>query len=236
MKNFGKKLFILTSALFIFTGLTAMAFGQEKSITEEEFDREIDKALQTTETTFPRRETKSKPNPIEVFIDDKKETVETILRENEIKEFLAKDKIRYEYIKVTTKGTTSTRRIEVGWYCYDESNGSKWATYELPCDRRTFSLSMPPAKEEFFVENSTLDAKPVKIFRNIKTSRVYSTGDKPYINEYLSYLDAAGRIVKYEYLTRKGEEKAILQTSTIYEYDVKIEPILAPDAANLEKK
>lgn len=236
MKNFSKKLFILTSALFILTGLTAMAFGQKKSITEEEFRRETDKALEIAETTFPRRETLSKPNRIEVFIAGEKEPAETILSENKIKEFLAKDKIRYEFRKVTTKGTTSTRRIEVGWYCYDESDGSKWATSEISCDRNIYSPSMPPAKKEFFVENSTLGAKPIKIFRAVETGRVYSKGESPYINEYLYYLDSAGRIIKREYLARKGEEKPRLGSSTIYEYDVKIEPILAPDAANLEKK
>ncbi|MGI9056851.1 MAG: hypothetical protein ACR2F2_13735 [Pyrinomonadaceae bacterium] len=236
MKNFSKKLFNLTSAIFIFTGLTAAAFGQATIITQEEFERKIDNALQTAETTFPRRETESIPKLIEVFIADQNEPVETILNENQIKEFLAKDKVRYEFIKVTTKGTTSTIRTQIGLYCYDESDGTQWATYKIPCDRKFYSISMPPEKKEFFVENGSLDAKPVKIFRAVETGRVYSKGESPYINEYLYYLDSAGRLIKREYLARKGEEKPNLEISTIYDYEVKIEPILAPDAVKLVKK
>lgn len=153
-----------------------MVCGQTKSLTKEEFKIETDKALQTTEKTFPRRKTESKPNRIEVFTEGKTDSVAAILDEKIIKEFLAKDKIRYEYKSVTAKGTTSTKRIELGLYCYDESQGIKWAASEIACDKQVLSVSMPPAKREFFVEDGLLDAEPVRVFRAVETSRVYLKG------------------------------------------------------------
>lgn len=234
IKN-SQHLFILTISILFLSILVPIVCGQTKSLTKEEFKMEIDKALQTVETTFPRRETESNPNQIEVFMEGKTDSVSTILDEKIIKEFLAKDKIRYEYKRKTAKGTTSTKRIELGLYCYDESQRLKWVKSEISCDQQSLSVSMPPAKREFFVENGLLDAKPVKIFRAVETSRVYLKGASPYINEYLYYLNSSGLIVKREFLSRKGDEKPKLESFTIYEYKVNIKPIVIPDTIKERK-
>lgn len=227
------KFSILTIALII-GAATLTSFGQTTSITKEEYKKEIKKAFEITNLTFPRRETESRPNKIDVFEAGKDEPIKTVLNDTKIREFLAKDKIRYEFKEVMTKGAIVTKRLEIGGICYND-DGRTWSTSEISCDQTLLSASSTSAKVEFFVENGTLDAKPVKIFRNINTSRVYSDGSPPYINEYLYYLDSAGRLLKVEYLTRRGEGKAALNSSTIYEYDVKIEPIRLPSAGRKAK-
>lgn len=235
MKQMMRRLSIL--AIVLMTGAVPLtAFGQRVTVTKEEFDRETAKALNAAERTFPRRETEIKPRKTEVFTSGSREPVETILNESRIKEFFAKDKIRYELKKVTTTGTTITKRMLIGSKCYELIEG-KWTNYGYSCEGGSGSGSGGDvSKKEFFVEKGSLDAKPVKIFRYTETGKVYSDGEPPYIDDDFYYVDFAGRAVKVENLTRRGEGEATLNTSTTYEYDIKIEPIKLPTAGRKPKK
>lgn len=211
----------------IIAGLSLAAFGQTKraSITEEEFGKEIKEAWKISEESFPRRETYTNPNKMNVYMEGSNEPLETVLSESKTKEFLAKDKIRYEFKKTTTKGLFINKRVQISSICYDD-DGRKWDATKISCDLNTLVPSVPPTREEFFVEKGLIDSKPVKIFRYIRIGKVYADNEPPYIDESLYYIDSAGRFLKREYLTRKGEEKASLNDSVIYEYKVKIAPIV----------
>lgn len=218
MNSFTKFL-ILMIAMFVW--ISPAAFGQATSITREEFDKETGDALKTAKTTFPRRETFELPR----------------LKERRVREFLAKDRMRYESKKVTAEFSLETKRMQIGADCY-ELKKEKWVKDEFGCESRSgmgsgtgsgiVSDSEGWTKEEFFVGKDLLASKPVKVFRSVETGKTPSGGEPPYIVEYLYYLDSAGRLLKTEYLTRRGEGKATLQSFTVYEYDAEIAPINPP--------
>lgn len=234
MKAFNKSFSILVIAIIAWFG-TAAVFGQAKTMSKEDFDNEIKKAFEAAEKTFPRRETESKPKRRQIFEENRDEPSEIILNERSIREFLTKDKIRYEFEKETATGKTLTKRMQINSDCY-ESDGNKWKKVQDACDPIIYTATGGADKEGFFLEDGTLDSKPVKILRNVRTGRVYADGKPPYVNEYLYYFDSAGRLVKFENLTKQGEEKAVVDNSTTYEYDIKIAPVSVPKVNKETKK
>lgn len=217
---------------FAFIALAAicfvsLSFGQAKSLNEEEFNKKIKDAFTLGEQTFPRRETEIRPIKTNVYEEGKEKPVETVLSETRIREFETKDRISYEFIKVTTKGKSVTKRVQIDSICYN-SDGSNWDTKKTSCDMVTYSLGGGAAKKEFFVENGVLESKPMLAYRSVKTGEIYSDGKPPYISQYVYYIDALGRIIKTEHLTGKGDAPSVLQNSVKYDYDITVKPIEKP--------
>lgn len=229
MKQIVRRFSILSIGLII-TAMASTAYGQAKSITREEFREQTAKAYEITETTFPRRETYSSPNERLVYGAG---PVYAILSEVNITEFLAKDRIRYEFREINTKGTFVTKKIRIGTKCFDLA---KPDDPQAHCGTGSGSGSGVPDKEDFFVESVMLGVNPMKIYRKVETNRVYAETTPPYIDEDLYYMDSAGRLVKRESFSRRGEGKSILQESTTYEFDVKIKPINPPPARKKSKR
>jgi hypothetical protein len=214
--------------VLIIGAVASAAIGQATGIAKEEFDKEIDNAWQTTEKSFPRRETYSNL--------ERSENVDGIIifSQLQVREFLAKDKIRYEFSETSANGKTVTKKLLIGSLCY-ELDGKIWRKTRLTCDPPIFRIDATPDREEFLVENSTLNSNPVKIIRTIQ-SLSFRNDESTYLTEYLYYLDSAGRILKREFLTKQDNEERKLVKSTDYEYDIKISPINPPSTRKSKNK
>ncbi|MCU0239733.1 MAG: hypothetical protein MUC29_09840 [Pyrinomonadaceae bacterium] len=223
---------ILGLALII-SAMVTTAFSQATSITKAEFDKEIDKAWKTTISTFPRRETYSNLQEFEDEDDEIEGKYNLILSQLQIREFLAKDRIRYEFIETMETGKTVTKKLLIGSQCY-ELEGKIWEKTPISCDPQSFRIDAEPAKEEFFVENSTLNSNSVKILRKIETFAFRN--EEITFDEYVYYLDSESRMLKREYFAKRGERKRELLKSTVYEYDIRIAPINPPFTPNNKKK
>lgn len=143
-----------------------------------------------------------------------------------VRELLANRRFYYKVTELDFSGAPviTEEKIQVGSICYDLKTRQRSNEY---CIKSVGVIAPQVEKIEYFLDKTTLDSKPVKVFRMVSTYKVYKVGDATKGEETRVYIDSAGKLLGIQrFDIIKGQ--SALQFSKDYEYDVKIEPINLP--------